>query len=143
MRSDKVSTKALSHLDSIDRENAATISLLDDSDLQKATISKSDSSIWVWDFSTWVGVEKNLTHRIFGYQKADTTSKRMILISVFTNDVEGNPFNCPLGSYYGSMEDLTLKYIGNEGQFIKVNVTKADGTQHVVYIERKWAEFVD
>jgi len=69
----------------------------------------------------------------------------MILISVFSNEVEGNPFNCPLGSYYhsGSIEGMTLKYITTEGQFVKVKVNKTDGPQYVLYIDKKWTEFED
>ena len=126
-----------SSLDSISCANDKTISDAG-SDINRAFISKSDSSIWV-------GQNKYLDHRIFGYEKPDTSSKRMILISVFSNEVEGNPFNCPLGSYYhsGLIEGMTLKYITTEGQFVKVKVNKTDGPQYVLYIDKKWTEFED
>jgi hypothetical protein len=131
---DTITRQNQTWLDSIDRENAERMAG-SDSDFNKAYISRSDSTIWV-------AQNKYQDHRIFGYQKPDTSSKRMILISVFTNDVEGNPFKCPLGSYYdtASMEDMTLKYLATEGQFIKVNVIKTDGMHTIVYIEKKWTE---
>jgi hypothetical protein len=129
--------KTMSLLDSIDHQNSRTISLAGP-EINKAAISVSDSTMWV-------GQNKYQDHRIFGYQKPDTSSKRMILISVFTNDVEDNPFKCPLGSYYhsGSIDDITLKYLSNENEFIKVKALKNDGTETIVYILKKWTEFAD
>lgn len=67
----------------------------------------------------------------------------MILLSVFTNDVQGNPFNCPLGSYYqtGDMKDMTIKFVLNKGSFIKAKIEKKDSADTQVYILRKWIEF--
>ena len=39
-------------------------------------------------------------HRIFGYEKPDKNSAKLIVFSIFTNDVENNPHHCKLGSYY-------------------------------------------
>jgi hypothetical protein len=104
--------------------------------VQKAVVSESDSLIWLT-------ANMKLDHRIFGYDKPDTSSKKMILISIFTDDVEGNPFNCPFGSYYQSsnMIDMELKYISTEGQFIKANIIRNDTVEGTVYIDKRWIEF--
>jgi len=123
-------------IDSIDKSNSSTIAADDKKYIQKAMVSKSDSLIWLT-------ANMKLDHRIFGYEKPDTASRKMILISIFTNDVEGNPFKCPFGSYYqtSNMENIRLKYVSQQGQFIKANVINSDTIQGSVYIEKKWIEF--
>ena len=122
-------------LDNIDKENPNNLTV-DEDYIQKATVSKSDSSIWLT-------ANMKLDHRIFGYDKPDTTSRKMILISIFTNDVEGNPFKCPFGSYYqtSDMTDMEIKYVCKDGKFIKANVFKNSVLQGTVYIDKKWIEF--
>jgi len=122
-------------VDSVDKTNSNTITVNEDN-IQKALVSKSDSSI---------GLTANmkLDYRIFGYEKPDTTSRKMILISIFTSDVEGNPFKCPFGSYYqtSDMTDMEIKYVSIEDKFIKANVLKNSVLQETVYIDKKWIEF--
>lgn len=127
-----VSTKP----DSIDKVNSNTISTDGKNYIGKATISKSDSTIWLT-------ADMKLDYRIFGYDKPDITSRKMILLSIFTSDVKGNPFKCPFGSYYQSidMTDMELKYISTVGNFIKVNILKNGAIQGIVYIDKKWIEF--
>ena len=74
----------------------------------KATISKADSII-----SLTANIRRD--PRIFGYQKPDINSKKMILLSVFTKDVEGNPFKCAYGSYYqtSNMKSMDIKFLKN------------------------------
>lgn len=122
-------------LDSVNKANSNTITV-DEDNIQKASVSKSDSSIWLT-------ANMKLDHRIFGYEKPDTSSRKMILISIFTNDVEGNPFKCPFGSYYqtSDMTDMEIKYVSTEGKFIKVNVFRNAVLQGTVYIDKKWIEF--
>jgi hypothetical protein len=82
-------------------------------------------------------------HRIFGYAKPDTKSERLLLISVFTNDVENNPFGCKLGSYYDTsgMDDITLKYKETLGKFIKAVAIDKSNNKTDIYFEKKWIEF--
>ncbi len=122
-------------IDSMDKANSSTITDAEDN-IQKASVSGSDSSIWLT-------ANMKLDHRIFGYEKPDTASRKMILISIFTNDVEGNPFKCPFGSYYetGDMTDMQIKYVSTEGKFIKANVFKNNALQGTVYMDKKWIEF--
>ena len=103
---------------------------------QKATVSKDDSTIWLT-------ANMKRDHRIFGYIKPDTNSKKMILISIFTNDVKGNPFSCPFGSYYqtSDMKNMSLKFVSKEGSFIKAKIVKKDSTDTQIFILRKWIEF--
>jgi len=63
---------------------------LDHDRLQQAIIFRSDNSVWLES-------DIKLDHRFFGYEKPDTTSGKLILFSVFTPDVEDNPYHCPLG----------------------------------------------
>ncbi len=81
-------------------------------------------------------------HRIFGYAKPDTNSERLLLLSVFTNDVENNPFGCRLGAYYdtGGMDELTLKYISTTGNFIKATATDKTNNSTTIYFEKKWID---
>jgi hypothetical protein len=106
--------------------------------VNKLIISRSDSSIWL-------KASMKLDHRIFGYEKPDVHSKKMILISIFTNEVEGNPFKCPWGAYYetSDMGNIELKYVRDIGSFVEANVIEDNELRDKVYFEKKWTEFVD
>ncbi|MEX6690096.1 hypothetical protein QTN47_21485 [Danxiaibacter flavus] len=121
--------------DSTDNTSSNAVAF-DEAYIQKAIVSKIDSSIWLT-------ANMKLDHRIFGYEKPDTTSRKMILISIFTNDVEGNPFKCPFGSYYqtSNMTDMEIKYVSTEGIFIKASVFKKNEFQGAVYMDKKFIEF--
>lgn len=81
-------------------------------------------------------------HRIFGYEKPYANSKKLILFSVFTNEVEGNPFRCPFGSYYetAAMKNIQLKYLKTKGSFAEMELTK-DGKSVLVYFLKKYIKF--
>ncbi len=89
-----------------------------------------------------VFAEKTSEYKIFGYEKTDIQSKKVICISAFTADVEKNPNKCILGSYYDSSE-LNLKYIGIVGNFYKIQFITTPKTEIYFYIEKKDAEFTD
>lgn len=76
------------------------------------------------------------TPLIFGYEKADVNSKRMICFSSMTVDVEGNPNKCVLGSYYESGE-LNIEYVSLEGGFVKLKFISDNASETVFYIEKK------
>lgn len=82
-------------------------------------------------------------HRIFGYAAPNVKSERLLLLSVFTNDVENNPFGCKLGSYYESngMDGLTLKYISTTGNFVKAVATDKRKKSTTIYFQKKRIEF--
>ena len=83
-------------------------------------------------------------YRIFGYSSANVTSKKLILFSVFTKDVEGNPNKCPLGSYYetsGLKERDKIMFVAIIGGFVKLKyITSSNKITHF-YIKRKFIEF--
>jgi hypothetical protein len=96
-------------------------------------IAKIDSSIWL-------SARKDYEQRIFGYQAADTTSKKMILFSLYKKDLEENPFNCKYGVYYqtNDMKGITLKYASDEAPFVGINIFKGDTLIDKFYILREW-----
>ncbi|WP_342331771.1 hypothetical protein [Pedobacter sp. FW305-3-2-15-E-R2A2] len=104
--------------------------------LNKAEVSMKDSLIRL-------SANMRLDHRIFGYEKPDTNSKKMILLSIFTSDVKGNPYRCPYGSFYetNEMEGLELKFVLDGDKFIEVNVKKEEAILGRVFIDKKWIEF--
>ena len=82
-------------------------------------------------------------HRIFGYAKPDIKSERLLLLSVFTDDVENNPFGCKLGAYYetAGMDELTLKFISSNGNFVKAVAIDKTIKSTIIYFEKKVIEF--
>jgi len=79
------------------------------------------------------------TPRIFGYELPDVKSRKMICFSSYTQDVEGNPNKCPLGSHYDTSV-LNLKYIHSQGDFVKLKLL--DGQEHTtLFIEIKYLKF--
>ena len=106
------------------------------SQILKAVVSKRDSII-----SLTANIRRD--YRIFGYKKPDTISKKMILFSVFTNDVENNLFKCPYGSYYqtSSMQNMKIKFLTKNGLFIKAAIRKDNATSEIIYFLKKWIDF--
>ena len=104
--------------------------------MQKALIYRRDSSFHVYS-------NIRADYRIIGYESPDTNSRKMILFSVFTSDVEHNPFHCPYGSYYDSAQgnELLIKYTGEQGSFIKATINGEKKQPATVYFQKKWIEF--
>lgn len=128
-----------SQLQTIDRENAGIIRRDGEQFTAKATVSRQDSIITL---SSGLGPGYK-DFRIFGYERPDSNSRKMILISIFTSDVKNNPFHCPFGAYYQTfeMENMQLKYIGKTGPYIKARVIKNGRRQATVFILRRWIRF--
>lgn len=106
------------------------------SSIYKFHIRKKDSII------TFPGVCCD-AYRVFGYESPSLKSKKVILISVFTNEVKGNPFKLKFGSYYhvSDSDSITLKLITIEGPFAKVNFKNHRNDKGVIYFEKEWLEF--
>ena len=104
--------------------------------MQRAVVSKADSIFHVYN-------NIRADYRIIGYESPDTNSKKMVLFSVFTSDVEDNPFHCPYGSYYdtGSPIELVVKYTGKQGSFIVASISGGSKKPATIYFEKKWVEF--
>lgn len=128
--------KKLTKLDSIDKANNESVVASGDN-INKAFVSlkNGDSTI-----NLIANIRQD--HRIFGYAKPDIKSERLFLLSIFTNDVENNPFGCKLGAYYDTsgMENLTLKYNSTTGNFVKATATDASNSSTTIYFEKKWIE---
>lgn len=95
------------------------------------------------DKSFWIGMDNedlDKEYKIFGYASPDASSKKMILFSIFTSDVEKNPYKCEIGAFYEST-GLNIQYVSTEGTFVKMKLVMADLTEHIFYIELKDIEF--
>ena len=65
-------------------------------------------------------------YKIFGYQYANVTTRKMICFSSYTYDVGDNLNKCPLGSYFDSgkmKEGDRITYVGKAGSFSKMMFT--------------------
>jgi hypothetical protein len=97
-----------------------------------AVIYKNDNLLYVYD-------DMHQDIRLFGYAKPDTMSQKMILYSIFTSDVEGNPFNCPFGAYYqtNGLRNGEIRVLSTKApMFIKAEIhgiNVADTISNVVY----------
>lgn len=134
VQKDKFGSSKTSQHDTI-REYSST--QMSEDNFQKAVINLSDSSLMVYE-------NIRADYRIFGYQKPDTNSLKMIFFSVFTTDVEDNPYQCTYGSYYSSsgMKDLEIKYVKHVGDFIEANLIKNKNELGLpIYFLKNWVEF--
>ena len=133
----KITLQDFSKLDSIDKTNNESL-IASENNITKAFVylKNGDSSIYLTS-------NIRQEHRIFGYKKPDTKSERLLLLSVFTNDVENNPFGCKLGAYYdtGDMKDLKLKYLRTIGTFVEAAAFDNNNNKTTnIYFEKKWIE---
>jgi hypothetical protein len=76
------------------------------------------------------------TPLIFGYSLANVQSEKVICFSSYTSDVENNPNNCQLGSYYTTI-DLNIAYVATEGDFVKLKFIANGRPERIFYIEKK------
>lgn len=129
-------TVELSKLDSIEKANNESVIASGDY-ITKAFVflKEGDSTI-----NLIANIRQD--HRIFGYSKPDIKSERLLLLSVFTDDVKNNPFGCKLGAYYdtGRMGELTLKYISATGNFVKAKAIDKTNKSTTIYFEKKWID---
>ena len=121
------------NLDSINTTNERKIAV-SGNDINKLLVSPSDSLIWITS-------SKYKDHRIFGYEKPNSNSKKMLLISCFTADVENNPFALPYGAYYELQQEHKAKFLKQEKDFIVAKFILNEKDMGKVYFENKWVEF--
>jgi hypothetical protein len=79
--------------------------------------------------------------RIFGYEMADTTAKRIICFSSHEGDVRANYNNCPLGAYYDTDKMKPgdrIQYVGITGPFAKMIFVGYDGKKTLFFIPKKY-----
>jgi hypothetical protein len=125
-------------LDSIDKANNESVMASGDQ------VTRAFVSLKERDSTITLVPNMRQDHRFFGYAKPDVTSERLILLSIFTNDVENNPFGCQLGAYYGTsnLENIQLKYTATEGNFVKAVAVDKGGKATTLYFEKKWIELM-
>ena len=97
------------------------------------------------DGSIWLMADMKKDHRIFGYSDKSTQSTKMILLSIFTDEVENNPFDCKYGAYYetNEMKNMSLLYLASDKKFLKVGVQLDEEMIDVVFMEKKFFVFED
>jgi len=76
----------------------------------------------------------------FGYKNPNINSEKLFLLSIFTKDVENNPYQCKYGAYYNpsDFDGLNLKFDKIVGDFARLLIQKNNKTIDVIYMERKY-----
>ena len=95
------------------------------------------------DSTVWLMANTKKDHRIFGYQNPNLKSKKLLLLSVFTNEVKDNPFALKYGAYYDTdgMNELKLKLASTTGDFVEVKILQGNNILDNMYIEKHLIEF--
>lgn len=107
---------------------------IDPASMQKATISLGDSLLEVFP-------DIRSDYRVIGYAKPDICSRRQIVFSVFTRDVENNPYGCTYGAFYSTSSgyhDIAIKYTGKTKHFIKTQIFIKGQNMGELFFERRW-----
>ncbi|MGI4741192.1 MAG: hypothetical protein ACRYG7_38990 [Janthinobacterium lividum] len=83
-------------------------------------------------------------HQIFGYATPNVHSEKLILFSVFTNDVKNNPYHCPLGAYYETSDLKSgddIRFVSESPTFIKLTYLNAAHQPTPFYVKREFVRF--
>lgn len=130
----KIENEKLTTFDSLEKVNNNIINASNDN-IAKATVflKTGDSTINLYS-------NINKEYKFFGYAKPNVNSERLILFSVFTNDVENNPFGCKFGAFYetSGIDNLKLKYISTNGNFVNAKIINNSNISTNVFFEKKW-----
>ncbi len=134
---ERISPKS-SKLDSIDHANAQSV-------LESDEVTKAYVKLTAKDSIIHLHSNIRIDHRFFGYEQADIGSKKILLFSIFTNDVEDNPYQLKLGAYYDTSglgsKGSKLKYVGTKGDFVQAKfIDSTDIPVCRIYFEKKWVE---
>lgn len=80
-------------------------------------------------------------HRILCYDSPSLTANPILLYSIYTSDVQNNPFGFEFGAYYDEIgPDSKMYFLGFDGDFVKAEYIDKAGKEHIVYFERHWLE---
>ena len=112
-------------------------------DFDKAGDEVTKATIFLTDSTIFLQADMTRLHRLYGYEAPTSESDSIFLLSIFTSDVEDNPYALKLGAYYETIEmnGLRLKYQGTEGDFIKANAIDTAGLVTPLYFKKKWFLF--
>jgi len=81
--------------------------------------------------------ELTIEYTVFGYEFANTTTRKMICFSSNVNSVRGS--TCPLGAYFDTDKmkpgDRVL-YMGPSGLFAKMSFVSAVGKKTIFYLPK-------
>jgi hypothetical protein len=87
----------------------------------------------------FIAGDQKVEYRIYGYQFANISTKKMICFSSNRYDVAANIANCPLGSYFNTgllKEGDRIVYLGMVGTFGKMNYISGSGKKTLIYIPK-------
>lgn len=83
-------------------------------------------------------------HSIIGYAAPKVTAPKLILFSIFTSEVEGNPGRYPLGAYYETSKlkpGTRLVFVGKKAGFVQLNYLAPDAKPTPVYVRQQDVAF--
>ena len=91
----------------------------------------------------WLHADMKRDHQIFGYQRPNIASQKMLLLSVFTYSVKNNPYECPYGAYYQSadMKDMKLKMVKISESFVEAILITDTREVKTIYFEKAWVKW--
>lgn len=75
------------------------------------------------------------TPLIFGYDKPNTESKKVICFSSMTKDVENNPHNCTYGAYYDT-EEIKILYVETIDDYVVLNFSSYADGETIFYMKK-------
>ena len=78
-------------------------------------------------------------YRVFGFQYANNTTRKMICFSSRVADVKDNFNKCPLGSYFNTnemKEGDRIVYIGGVGTFAMMNYISGSGKKTIFFLPK-------
>lgn len=124
------------------KSDKPSINILTDETDQENNVAKA---VILSDRSFNVFADIHRDYSFFGYSKPDVTSDKLIIFSVFTDDVENNPLKLELGAYYGTDSSIpfNFKYLDMDGNFVRIVATDTSGNKHIIFFEKKWVEFTN
>ncbi|MCP4442190.1 MAG: hypothetical protein GY810_25050 [Aureispira sp.] len=80
------------------------------------------------------------TPLIFGYNKADSNSEKVICFSSMTKDIENNPHKCTYGAYYHA-EDIKITYIETMGDYVVLDFSSYADYETIFYMRKGDVKF--
>lgn len=83
-------------------------------------------------------------YSVIGFAEPDRGSKKVILFSVFGNEVKDNPMNLPLGAYAETTalkEGERIEFDSESGPFVKLNFIHPDNSITPFYLARSFVKF--